>query len=201
MITICVPTMPQRHSTLSRLLHVLQPWVGPDLEVLIHPAVAPMGDKLNEMFACAAGSHVVCVDDDDVIHPGLIPDRNYLVDFVGWHILVSIDGTVAGTVEHRLGQDPYAVWADHRRGVSPKCLVSTDIARQVTFGNEYTADRAWSTEVQALCRTGTFVDQIVYHYDHWRGSMLGTEPDARPDARQRDIGAWSFDREAFTWLA
>lgn len=200
MITVCIPTMPGRESTLSRLLHNLQPHVGDDLEVLVHRRVAPMGDKLNEMFAAATGSHVVCVDDDDVLHAGLIP-RTPVQDFVGWRVLVQIDGQTLGDVEHRLGQDPGARWSSRWRGVSPKCLVRTEIARSVPFGNEYTADRAWSTEVQSRCETGMFIDEIVYVYDHWSSAMLGTNPGDKPDALQRDVGWWQYTPGRFTWLA
>lgn len=197
-ITVCIPTMPGRESTLSRLLHSIQ---GYDLEVLVHERVAPMGDKLNEMFAMAKGEYVVAVDDDDILHPGLIPDYLPPADFVGWKILVVLNGQVAGAVQHRFGQDPDAAWAGSMRGVSPKCLVRTDIARHVAFGNEYTADRAWSREVQVLCGTGFFVDEFVYTYDHWDAAMLGTNPGDNPNAQRRYVGNWTYDRGEFTWLA
>lgn len=201
MITICIPTMPQRASTLSRLLAQLEPFDRRRFEVLVHEKVAPMGDKLNEMFARAQGDWVVCVDDDDLIFPALIPTDLPDVDFVGWRILVSIDGRVVGSVSHRLDRDPDATWANGDRGVSPKCLVRTSIARKVPFGNEYTADRQWSRQVQAMCKSGHFVDELVYHYDHHTGAMLGTNPDDRPNASQRDVGTWDYKRGAFTWLA
>lgn len=200
MISVCIPTMPGRESTLSRLLHQLD---GHRLDVMVHTRVAPMGDKLNEMFAQAQGDYVVCVDDDDLFFPSLIHgiDWDAQPDFVGWKILVSINGRVAGEVEHRFGQDPQATWTDRYRGVSPKCLVCTDIARQVPFGNEYTADREWSREVQSLCRTAAFVDELVYHYDHWESAMLGTNPGDKPHAQQRDVGKWSYSKHRPRWLA
>lgn len=200
-VSVLIPTMPGRESTLSRLLHVLEPHVGDSFEVLVHRAVAPMGAKLTEMFGLARMSHVVCVDDDDILCPGLIPGGvEDGVDFVGWKILVMIDGRIAGAVEHRFGQDPIARWTGPLRGVSPKCLVRTAIARTVPFGDEYTDDRVWSAAVQAKVSSAAFVDEFVYTYDHWESSMLGTNPGDRPAATRRDVGTWPYDPEAFTWL-
>lgn len=199
MISVCIPTMPQRASTLSRLLWHLEPHIG-EIEVLIHARVAPMGDKLNELFAHAQGSHVVAVDDDDVIDVskiGPVPD----VDFIGWRILALLNGAYDRSVSHRLDSDPEADWDNtNDRGVSPKCLVRTEIARSVTFGNEYTADRPWSQAVHAKCTTSAFVDEHVYTYDHWPAAMLGTNPDDRPNALMRTVGWWPMDPTKFRWF-
>jgi hypothetical protein len=196
-ITVCIPTIPSRRSTLSRALWHLR---GQDCDVLVADGMAPMGDKLNEMFAKATTTHVVCLDDDDYLGPERIIDQGFVMaDFVGYRILWLENGRFAGSVAHRGDGD--TTWRTFDRGVSPKCLVRTEIARAHEFGNHYTADREWSEAVQADIETHTFIDQHLYVYDHWDAHMVGTTPDAgRIDAPQRDVGVWPFDEGAVTWL-
>jgi glycosyltransferase involved in cell wall biosynthesis len=201
-LTICIPTVPTRRSLLSRLLHTLEHQLTPAVEVLIADGIAPMGDKLNECFTRARGEYVVCVDDDDLVADDFVrlATAGYVTDFIGYRVLVLENGRYTGTVRHSLDGDPK--WSGLDRGVSPKCPVRTDIARQVPFGNDYHADRAWSQAVHDLCRSGAYINRDLYIYDHWNDHMVGTSPDDPRFRRpQRDIGAWPFTPEAFTWLA
>lgn len=161
-----------------------------------------MGDKLNAMFAAAATTHVVCVDDDDLLLPSFGWDitRALECDFIGYRILYTEDGQFRGSVAHR-GQGDTS-WSTYDRGVSPKCLVRTEVARAYPFGNHYTADREWSMAVQQDIETHHFIDAELYHYDHWNAHMVGTEPDDPRFARpQRDVGTWPYDEGRVTWLA
>jgi hypothetical protein len=203
-LTICIPTVPGRESLLSRLLWTLQPQLSDRVEVLVSPGRRPMGDKLNEMFAAARGTYVVAIDDDDLVTSDYVATITQLaehdLDFIGHDILWLEDGRYAGRVRHRIGGD--TSWRSLDRGVSPKCPVRTDIARRVRFGNEYTADRAWSAAAHEQCESGTYLARCLYIYDHWSDHMVGTSPDdPRYGRPQRDVGIWPFDREAFTWLA
>lgn len=202
-LTICIPTVPARQSLLSRLLFTLERQIDEGVEVLIADGSRPMGDKLNEMFAVAAGRYVVAVDDDDLLADDYWPTVRQAVierrDFIGYDILWLEDGRFAGIVRHSLDGDP--LWRSLNRAVSPKCPVRTELAREVSFGNEYTADRLWSLEVYKRCQTGVHVPLALYTYDHWNDHMLGTEPsDLRHHRPQRDVGQWPFTPSRFTWL-
>lgn len=192
-ITACIPTIPSRRSLLSRVVWQLQRY---DVEIMIADGVAPMGDKLNAMFEAASTDYVFCVDDDDQI---IAPPVETVADFVGWRILYTESGRFAGSVAHRGDGD--TSWSTFNRGVSPKCLVRTELARSQPFGNHYHADREWSAAVQADVVLHTFHGAHVYHYDHWDAHMVGTEPtDGRFDRPQRDVGDWPCDWKATTWL-
>jgi len=196
-LTVCIPTVPSRRSLLSRCV-----WSLPsNVEVLVAIGDRPMGDKLNACFQAANTTHVVCVDDDDYLLPwghGNLASFTYS-DFVGYRILYTEGGRFGGSVAHRGDGD--TGWATYDRGVSPKCLVRTEIARAHLFGNHYTADREWSAAVQADVETHQFIDAHLYHYDHWDAHMLGTTPDAgRLDTPQRDVGEWPVDWERVTWM-
>ena len=203
-LTICIPTIAERRSLLSRLLHVLERQLCDDVEVLIADGRRPMGDKLNEMFAAASGAYVVAVDDDDLVTDDYLATIRWQcdgrADFVGHDILWLEDGRYAGRVRHRLGGD--VTWTTLDRSVSPKCPVRTEIARRVRFGNEYSADRTWSAEVAEACGSGKYLPVELYIYDHWSDHMVGTSPDDPRFGRpQRDVGMWPFSSEVFTWLA
>lgn len=201
LLTVCVPTIPARRSLLSRLLFTLTR--QPAVEILVADGVRPMGDKVNEMFAAATSPYVAVVDDDDLLSDAymetLVPHLFTGADFVGHDIVVLEDGRFAGMVSHSLAGDP--LWRDALRGVSPKCPVRTELARRHAFGNDYTADRAWSQAVHADCGSGTYVPAPLYIYDHWSEHMVGTDPDdPRFGRQQRDVGVWPYIREAVTWL-
>lgn len=199
-ITICVPTVEARRSLLSRLLWTLSSQLE-YAEVIVADGEWPMGDKLNAMFATASTPYVVAVDDDDLVDPnfvvaGVIGGR---YDFLGYRILYTEDGHFAGSVAHRGDGD--TTWSTFDRGVSPKCMVRTEIARSVVFGNHYTADREWSEQVQEQVLSHTFIDEHLYHYDHWNRHMLGTTPAAgKLSTPQRDVGTWPYDPKGITWL-
>lgn len=204
-LTICIPTIPERRSLLSRLLWTLEPQLpNAPVEVLISDGRRPMGDKLNEMFAAAQGEYVVAVDDDDLVATDyvehVVRHLGYeRVDFMGYYVLWLEDGKYAGTVKHDLHHD--TSWSTLDRGVSVKCPVRTEIARMHRFGNEYTADRKWAAEVDEAASSGGFAHRTLYIYDHWTAHMVGTSPDdPRYGNVQRDVGTWPYDPEAFTWL-
>lgn len=201
-LTVCIPTIESRRSLLSRCL-----WSLPaDVEVIVADGEWPMGDKLNACFQAATRDFVVCVDDDDMLigewHD--VASGGDSINYIGYKILYTEDGKFAGSVTHRGNGD--TTWATFDRGVSPKCLVRTEIARAHKFGNHYTADREWSEAVQADIAddlgSHAFVDAHLYHYDHWNSHMVGTTPDAgRLHTPQRDVGIWPYDPKAVTWLA
>jgi len=203
-LTVCVPSIPARASLLSRLLWSLQMQPLDGVEVLVSDdGRRPMGDKLNEMFAAAAGEYVVAVDDDDYLTADymarVVPLLVEGADFTGYQVLWLEDGRFAGRVSHRLGGD--TSWSTLQRGVSPKCPVRTEVARRHRFGNEYTADRVWSAEVERACEFGIYLPAPLYVYDHWSSHMLGTSPDDPRFGRpQRDVGFWPYDPEGVTWI-
>lgn len=200
-LTVCIPTIPSRRSTLSRLLWVLQPQ---DVDVVIADGEGAMGDKLNACFEAAKTPYVVCVDDDDLVThdyaESLKPGFAWKPAFIGYDIAWLENGVLQGMVSHRANGDH--TWATLHRGVSPKCPVSTYIAQSVPFGNEYTDDREWSHRVQDCVNgNGIYLPRAMYIYDHWNDHMVGTAKDQGLSHReQRNVGNWPYDPSCFTWL-
>jgi hypothetical protein len=191
MLSVLVPTMPGRESVLSRCLYSVleQPGLNRAFEVVVHKGDIPLGDKLNFMFDVALGSHVVVIDDDDWIAPHYmvcVLPRMKFCDAVGFDIGVLVDGRWEMRVEHR----PTVMnWdgATTVRGFSHKTPVRTSMARSVSFGNDYTDDKKWASEVAPLISTSIYIPELLYWYDYRLNGSL-------------DVGLWPYDASAVRWL-
>ena len=203
-LTICVPTVSHRAGLLSRLLWSIgeqaEPYQG-QFEVLIHPGDdIAYGDKLNRLFAEAAGKYVVDCGDDDWVASSflsLLPvvmDND--VDCIGYKILYTEDGLFRREIANTPGvvgySDPYV------QGVSQRCWIKKDIAMSVPFQNHYTADRDWGRAIHPLIKSHIFVNRVLYYYDHYNAEMLGTAPSHKPDAwvDTNRVGTWDY---SFPW--
>lgn len=188
-LSLVVPTMPGRENLLSRLLCGLGEQMCDDVEVLVLGGDGPMGDKVNLGFAQARGEWVAVVDDDDELASDFVDCIAAAVDtdpdMVGYRIASLRNGELAWMIEHHYGGD--TLWATTRRGPCPKMPIRTQIACRHWFGNQYTADRVWSTAVAADLSSGVFVDRTLYRHDFWTID--------RPD-----VGEWPFDASLFRWV-
>lgn len=202
-LSVIVPTIPERHSSLSRLLCVLGDQLV-DLrtpygaEVIVVDGPGLLGDKIGAGLAAARGLMSVVVDDDDMVIGDYLRTLAHAarwdgVDFIGYRIAYTVGGRFSASISHR--HDGDNEWVGWDRGISPKCPFRTALGRQVPFGNDFTADREWIKAMAPLIRTGSFVDRHMYHYDFSESAstFLG-------DGR-RDVGEWPYDRGRFRWLS
>lgn len=210
MLTICIPTIPARQSLLSRLLWTLTPQMKHQslgLEVLIAQGDWPLGDKVNTMFAAAAGTHVVVVDDDDNVHP----NYEYILgsfmqyeplDMYGYHLLWTEAGKYMASPLHHGDGHPNNGIDD--RGACVKVPIRVEIARSVQMGNSYYADHEWAMAVHPQIETHRTIREHMYHYDHWNDRMVGTDLHGEQASwykrPQRDVGKWPYDPDLFTWI-
>jgi hypothetical protein len=205
-VTICVPTVSHRAGLLSRLLWSIgeqaERYEGL-FEVLVHPGDnIPYGDKLNRMFAQAAGAYVVDCGDDDWVASDFLSSLIAVAgrgqyDCIGYKILYLENGKyqreiAQGAPGHIGISDPF------NNGVTQRCWIRREIAISVPFGNHYTADREWGPAIQKWIKSATFVNRVLYFYDHWEDEMLGTMPHHRPKAwvDTNRVGTWNYD---FPW--
>lgn len=193
-VSILIPTMEQRKSMLSRLLFGLQHQMNDSVEVLIDQSNNKMGDKLTNMFQIAKGKYVVCVDDDDYLADDYVSALTFDdEDFVGYKILSLCNGEFENVYSHSV--DGSDAWDKSTgRGISPKCLVKTEIAKQVPFGNDYTSDRDWSMAIGNLCNSGKFINRVLYYYDCYPNSSLFSL------GEKREVGQYPYDPTLFTWV-
>jgi hypothetical protein len=209
MLTICIPTVPQRRGLLSRLLFTLQPQVGEWVKVLIAGGDWPLGDKVNAMFAAAdTASWVVVVDDDDLV---AVDYANRVLpamwraapNMVGYKLLWTEAGRYMGSPLHHGAGHPTHDIDD--RGAALKVPIRAAIAKQHPMGNHYSADHDWAMAVHPeIGDEYVTLDRHLYHYDHWNDQMVGTDLGGEQAAwysrPQRDVGEWPHDPSLFTWI-
>lgn len=188
MLTIVVPTVPGRESLLSRCLWSItsQPGV---CRVLVVDGDGRLGDKVNAAAAAVDTPYMTVVDDDDYLDGSYLDSTIHLldgtIDYVGFKFLELCDGEFHAIATSRAG-DP---WSGNRRGTVPKGITRTSIVRQVSFGNSYTADRAWSAAVADLVRRDVFVSRVLYVHDWRPGHSTFT------GAQHRHVGDWPVDED------
>lgn len=202
-LTIAIPTMPGRESTLSRLLHCLEPQVRfinehsltRGIEVVVISGPGGLGNKINQAFALPPDEgHVVIVDDDDLVRDDFV--RTVLdiydgtMDYIGWDVLCTAHDRYWMTNHTRANR--FGDWKSTDRGPSVKCAVRKAIGRQIVFGNSYEADKAWCRDLVRLIRTHDYIDAALYRYDWWEQYAWKSEG--------RDVGMWPFNPANFTFI-
>jgi hypothetical protein len=204
-LSVLIPTVEARTSSLSRLLWGLTNQTG-NFEVLVHRGDdIPVGTKRNRLFMEAAGQYSVCVDDDDWLDGSYMDQvlwflNNHQPDWLGYRILVLQEGRFWLDVEHIPGVDN---WDGTTRGLTPKCPIRTTICRQVLFGDGYSADHEWALAMMPLVQGGGFIDRPLYTYDFSPTRMLWEE--GRPKRKhkwnnQADLGQWPYRFDRIRWL-
>jgi hypothetical protein len=187
MLSICIATIPERRSLLSRMLHSLaQPGINETFEILCHQGTRPHGEKINRMVSLAEGSHVTFLDDDDWVASDYVASLTpHGEDFVGYDTVCLVEGRYDQTVTH---DAQYEGWNGTRRGVSQKCPILRELALEIPYPDDYYQDGKWSASVQLGVRTHAYVPKNLYFYDY------------RNQDRHRSVGMWPYDKSEIRWL-
>lgn len=188
-LSVVIPTIPGRESLLGRLLWTIQEQpASAGTNVLVIGGAGPLGDKVNLGAALAPTSHMVVVDDDDLLagcyFELVLAALDQDPDFIGYWITQQCDGRWFGQATTR---GDIGTWGGTQRGPCPKGVTRTDIVRQVPMRNHYTADRDWMRHVAPLIRSSTFIDRHLYLYDYWPSIS------AYHGGATRDVGEWPHD--------
>ena len=212
LLTILIPTVPQRETLLSRLLSCLESQLTDEVEVLIYKdeCVVPYGDKINHMVSIAKGEYIVCIDDDDFVPDWYIETilkeikNNHGVDFIGYRIAFFSDGKFEYYIEHNY---EYKDLISHnQRGISPKCIIKKSVFENFKFGNEYQSDQIFSHEVEksGLIKNYFYIDEPLYFYDFWLNNALGASNKDKSFIKhintQRRIEPCLFRKDKFIWI-
>jgi len=213
-LSILVATVSSRASLLSRLLanlgNQLQVHSPDDVEVIIHKSdTKPMGQKFNELYRAANGRLAVQVDDDDNVaadYMTQILDHSQDHDFVGYKVLVTIDGSNRERSVYEFDPDrvrdhpPFGSRGERVRVLTPKCPILTSRTRMFPFGNFVGTDWFWISDI---IRDGfpfhpIFLDRELYHYDCWPSQSLGSKPEEWTE--QREVEKFDYDPHSFAWI-
>lgn len=178
LLSILIPTLPERFKYLNRLQAILQPQIDkhPNLvEILYHDAGRSYttGEKRNNLLARAEGDYVVSVDDDDIVASTYVQDiiqsivthSPDVVTFRGW---MTTDGSARVDFVIKLGEAYEARGGKYYRFPNHLCPMRRELVKDfkfpaVTQGEDY----AWALQINnaGVLKTESHIDKELYHYD------------------------------------
>jgi hypothetical protein len=180
--SILVPHIPHRDRQFRRLLHILEPQIGPqeaaEVEVLVDydNLERSYGQKLQRLLQASGAEYISSLSDDDSVAPDFIPRILEAMaqgpDQVGFRVRYTQDGVLMTPVIHSLRYSgwvntPELIWRDHMY-YSP---VRRALANQVRFLPEraqgHDVDRQWASDLRQLgiVQSEVFIDAELHHYD------------------------------------
>jgi len=177
-LSILIPTLPERFGYLSRLQAIIMPQVEKyhgEVEVLYHDGGRSYttGEKRNNLLARAAGTHVMFLDDDDLVSKtyvhdivGAIRDKNPdVVTFCGW---MTTDGAAHIEFIIRLGEKYEARDGKYYRFPNHITAMRKSLVQHFQFPHVNTGeDYAWALQIHnaGVLKTEVHIDKPLYHYD------------------------------------
>lgn len=184
-LDILIPTIPQRHEKLCRLLKQLDAQAQRGVGVIIFrddPAGEDSltnGEKMRRLIEASTADYVCCVDDDDLVAPDYVARILAALadgpDYVGFPVAYSLDLVPQAAVEHSLRYDR---WFEKPgmlcRDISHLNPMRRELALlgnwlEALPGNPpggHGADRVWAQSIRetGLCRTEVWIPDVMYHY-------------------------------------
>lgn len=187
-LSLLVPTMPQRALQLEDLLAELQRQIaGKPVEILtlLDDGASPVGAKRNRLVIKARGRYVAFIDDDDMVSPDYVDSMLLAAieepDCITFNGEMTTDGQSPRLFRFSLAfTDRNTSWGYDRRP-NHICAIRTDIARQVRFPEiNFGEDARWSTRLRPLLKTETRIEKILYYYRFSKKGSLTHNRIARP---------------------
>jgi len=177
-LSIGIPTIPERAVDLRRLMIVLQQQMDYRIEPIIEYGDATTGEKRNRILDRANGQYVAFVDDDDLVPADYVKRivraviDNPGVDCIGFKGEMTTDGIDPWTFIHALDDKRGKEWTrDYEKRTyyrPPNHLnpVRIDLARRAGFPNKARGeDYDYSQALFPLLRTTVFLDgDPMYYY-------------------------------------
>jgi len=177
LLTICVPSLPERHARLGELLASIPNHPEIELLVLMDNRTRPLGAKRNTLAAMAAGEYFCHVDDDDLLLPGfaeaVLPALRLGCDLVHYDSMASLDDsepfrvrTVVGAANEQpkcLGPGRYS---DITRTPWSWCCWKKSVFSDCRFPEHFDAaeDAFFLRQALPLVRTATRIDSPLHRY-------------------------------------
>lgn len=209
---ILIPTIGQRAPLFRRLLDVLLPQLGPDVEVIGWfnegaPTLGEIRDGLLAEAHRAGAEYVSFIDDDDLVPDYYVADVRAALatrpDHIGFRMHYHSEATVSDAyevVEHSIRWGRWGRSADGLlyRDINHIDPIRTDIALRGQFAAARAGraeDRAWVKQVRPFVATEVFVERILYHY-LWSHELTAWQ---RPDLVERGHQRPAVDHPHFRW--
>jgi glycosyltransferase involved in cell wall biosynthesis len=173
LLSILIPTLPERKSKLDTLLAILNPQLSDDIEVLFDDRNRSVttGEKRNALLEKAIGDYVVFIDDDDTIAKNYINQIMVgILKKVDCCSLIGIinESGVERTFLHSIKYNRYYEENNvYYRFPNHLNCIKASIAKQFTFPNQtISEDTAWATKIHqsGLLKREYEVKKVLYYY-------------------------------------
>ncbi len=179
LLSVLIPSLPERIAKLSGLINCLEGQSDPRMEVVVltDNRKRQLGAKRNLMTGMAQGAYVCHIDDDEMLSPDffsvLAPELTHGVDLVAYDAGVSLNGspefrvrTVLGAACEQPSHLPGGRYSDIVRPPWHWCAWRTDFARRFKFPEHYDGAEDWFFLRQALpeVKTHRKIDRVLFHH-------------------------------------
>lgn len=179
LLSVLIPSIPNRAIKLASLMACLSAQDDPRLEVIVltDNKRRHLGAKRNEMMRMAQGEYVCHIDDDEMLAPdflaALAPELVYGADLVHYDAGVSLNGSPEFRVTTILGAQPEQPrhlsdgrYSDIVRPPWHWCCWRTEFARRFKFPEHFDGAEDWFWLRQALpeVTSARRVDRVLFHH-------------------------------------
>lgn len=177
-LSILIPTLPQRKGMLDSLLENLNKQLynyQNDIEVIIDSdSKNTIGTKRNHLLELAEGEYVCFIDDDDDVSDNYI----YLIikalqnkpDNVSLKGIITTDGHTPEIFEHSIKYTEYKTTNNeikYERYPNHLNVIKTQIAKQFKFPEtNHGEDYDWATLINrsGLLKNESYINDVIYYY-------------------------------------
>lgn len=185
LLSILIPTVPERTAELATLLEILTPQTdGKSVEVLTFGdnRRRSIGLKRQALLDIARGKYVAFCDDDDLVSDDYVATLCEMaavdVDVLCFNQLARWNGHES-TVEFRVNHDPAGAF--NPGGITKRfpwhvCAWRRQVAKQCVFTDkDWGEDADWVAQIHGLTRLEAYIDKTLHFYAHTDASSLALD--------------------------
>jgi hypothetical protein len=181
LLSILIPTVPQRFNQLKKLVESLQSQDGADAVEILYCGdnrKRTIGEKRNNLLQMANGKYVAFCDDDDRVCGEYIPclaqvadEQN--VDVISFRQSAVWDGQhseVFFSVENK--DEQFNPGGITKRFPWHVCAWRRELAQRGVFAHsQWGEDAAWVAQMKPLARKEAHIPLVLHYYEHGAGSL------------------------------
>lgn len=177
-LDILIPTLPENHRYLARLMKVLRPQADPygqSVKITINDAgrSIPTGTKRNSLIKHTDGEYFCMIDDDDMVPAyyvselmNAIEQSPDVVTFIGH---MTTDGYNRKDFTIKLGSKYEEKNGHYYRFPNHLCAFRRAVVANIKFPDVWhTEDYLWAKAIQdkRLLKNEVHIQKLMYHYDY-----------------------------------
>lgn len=172
-LSILIPTLPERHQQLARLVRNLQGQKTPEVEIKIHDAGRHIttGEKRNNLIRNCEGEYFVFIDDDDNVPSYYVSEllkaieqNPDVVTFIGY---MTTNGVNRKNFTIKLGSKYEERSGHYYRFCNHLCCFKKSLVEHVKFPHIYMQeDYQWAKMIndRKILKSEVHINKDMYHY-------------------------------------